>query len=112
MRVMASQAEIPPWNTRETPEIFEDPRKHFLYLCEVQPRQHYVTRKWTLGCGRWCVVSTRRTKSTPTNPWLAVCPHPDCGKKARMDLRTRERFPTRQDALREAARRNGLQEEE
>jgi hypothetical protein len=112
MRVMAEIAEQPPKNTRETNEIFDDPRKHFVFLCEVEPRQQYVARKITPGCGLYTYVSTVREKSTKNSPWLAVCPYQGCGKKSRLDFRTRWQYKTRVEAVREAARRNASMQEE
>lgn len=87
-----------------------DDRRHLVYLCEPTPRQAYHARVVKNGCGFYQVLSTRRTESTDRSPWLAVCPR--CGKKSRMDRRAVSQYPTRMHAMAEAARRNGLQEEE
>ena len=100
---------------RETAEIFPRPndpvmswnpddRKHYVYLCEPTPRQNYHVRAVKKGCGFYQVLSTRRTESTSKSPWMAVCPR--CGKRSRMDLRTKHRYLTRDAAMAAAEERN------
>lgn len=95
--------------------------RHLTVLCEPEPRQNYVCRKVTPGCGQFYPHSTKKTASrkktatSPEQPWFSVCPY--CGKKARMDLRAVTEHESRHEAVREAHRRNferegGVGEEE
>ena len=95
----------------------QQPKKtrHMTVLCEVEPRQNYACRKVKPGCGRFYPHSTKKTASTPSQPWFSICPW--CTKKARMDLRTVTEHESRHEAVREAHRRNferegGVGEEE
>ena len=96
----SEKSSTPPEPQSENP----DDRKHYVYLCEPTPRQNYHVRAVKKGCGFYQVLSTRRTESTSKSPWMAVCPR--CGKRSRMDLRTKHRYLTRDAAMAAAEERN------